>query len=60
MSVLIDLLRERKAWPSRHRAIAARHHHVMVVVEAALVVETCILAFVYQEAIMRSVQFLLK
>lgn len=60
MSVLSELIRERREWPIRRRHTVVRHRHWVVVVETALVAEMLLVALVYQETLTRFFQILLK
>lgn len=59
MSVLNELIRERKEWPQRRRA-AVRHQHLVMMCEATLGVEFLVVLCLYREVVDRIVQLLLR
>jgi len=60
MSVLADLVRERREWPDRRKHAASRHHHWVLMGEAALTVELFFVAYVYHETITQFFQLFLR
>ena len=60
MSVLSELIRDRREWPNRRRHATVRHHQLILLGEAAVTAELFLVACIYQEAITRFFQLLLR